>query len=139
MVSISFLGYSPVTVITYLDKIKGDDKKEDAFDHASSATGSSSQRTYFIANYTDEQRQTSLTAERTALDVLEYSLMSAESFIQIRKQKEKNQMERDVAAGCKCIPQNCVDDRIRTPEAAILWMMQRVTVSGRFQTTCNQN
>lgn len=94
-------GYSPVTVITYLDKIKDDDQKlEDAFDHASSATGSSSQRTYLIANYTDEQRQTSLTAERTALDVLEYSLMSAESFIQIRTQTEKNRVERGVAAGC---------------------------------------
>ncbi|XP_068685273.1 interferon-induced protein 44-like [Montipora capricornis] len=92
-------GYSPVTVITYLDKIKGEDQKEDAFDHASKAIGSASQRTYFIANYTDKQKETSLTAERTALDVLEYSLMSAESFIQIRKQREKNQMERNVEAG----------------------------------------
>ncbi|XP_067053885.1 myb-like protein X [Acropora muricata] len=104
-------GYAPVTVITFLDELekegqKGQEKqeglekrKEDAFDRASSAAGSSSERTFFIANYTEEQKQTSMTVERTALDVLDFALLSAERFIQIRKQKEKNQMERELAGG----------------------------------------
>ena len=101
-------GYAPVTVITFLDELEKEEqkeqkeqteqkkqeerkkRKEDAFDRASSAAGSSSERTFFIANYTDEQKQTSVTVERTALDVLDFSLLSAERFIQIRKQKEKN-------------------------------------------------
>lgn len=91
-------GYAPVTVITFLDeleregrkaqkkKVELEKRKEDAFDRASSAAGSSSERTFFIANYTDEQKQTSMTVERTALDVLDFALLSAERFIQIRKQ-----------------------------------------------------
>ena len=96
---ILFSGYAPVTVITYLDKLRNEEQKENAFDQASSAAGSSSERTFFIANYTDKQKQTSMTAERTALDVLDFALLSAERFIQIRKQKEKNQMERGLAGG----------------------------------------
>ena len=117
-------GYAPVTVITFLDELEKEEqkeqkeqteqteqkkqeerkkRKEDAFDRASSAAGSSSERTFFIANYTDEQKQTSVTVERTALDVLDFSLLSAERFIQIRKQKEKNQMERGLAGGKELI------------------------------------
>lgn len=92
-------GYAPVTVITCLDKLRNEEQKEAAFDRASSAAGSSSERTFFIANYTDERKETSMTVERTALDILEFSLLSAEGFIQIRKQKEKNQMERELAGG----------------------------------------
>ena len=44
-----------------------------------------------------------LTVERTALDVLDFALLSAERFIQIRKQKEKNQMERELAGGKELI------------------------------------
>lgn len=108
-------GYAPVTVITFLDELEREGRKaqkkqeelekrkEDAFDRASSAAGSSSERTFFIANYTDEQKQTSMTVERTALDVLDFALLSAERFIQIRKQKEKNQMERELAGGKELI------------------------------------
>ena len=92
-------GYAPVTVITHLDMLKDEGDKETAFDMASWATGSSSERTYFIANYTHEKSEFSLDVERTALDILEHALISAERFIRIRKQREKNQMEREVAAG----------------------------------------
>ena len=73
--------------------------KETAFDMASWATGSSSERTYFIANYTHEKNEQSYVVERTALDILDFALLSAERFIRIRKQREKNQMERAIAAG----------------------------------------
>ena len=88
-----------MTVISHLDMLKDDGDKETAFDMASWATGSSSERTYFIANYTHEKSEFSLDVERTALDILEHALISAERFIRIRKQREKNQMEREVAAG----------------------------------------
>ena len=92
-----------MTVITYLDRIKDDGEKEDVFDKASSQTGSSSTRTYFIENYSDEKSEKSFVVERTALDVLESALMSAERFIQIRKQREKNRMARNAAAGGKIL------------------------------------
>ena len=83
----------------YLDRIKDEGDKENAFDLASGAIGSPRQRTYFIANYTHEQHEKSMAVERTALDVLDFALMSAERFIRIWKQREKNQMARDTAAG----------------------------------------
>ena len=88
-----------MTVITYLDKLKDENDKENAFDMASWATGSPSERTYFIANYTHEKSEESSVVERTALDILDSALLSAEEFIQIKKQGEKNQMEREIAAG----------------------------------------
>ena len=87
-----------MTVITYLDKLKTKDDKDEAFDQASWATGSSSERTYFIANYIHDAKP-SLEVDRAALDILDSALLSAEGFIQIRKQREKNRMEREAMAG----------------------------------------
>ena len=87
-----------MTVITYLDKLKDKEEKDEAFDQASWATGSSSERTYFIANYVQDAKP-SLEVDRAALDILDSALLSAERFIQIRKQREKNQMEREATAG----------------------------------------
>ena len=86
-----------MTVVTCLDKLKDEGAKGEAFSLASMATGSSETRTYFIENYTHENKETSLEVERTALDILEYALISAEGFIRIRKQRVKNQMEREAA------------------------------------------
>ena len=88
-----------MTVITFLDKLKSDEDKSKAFDMASRLIGSSSERTFFISNYTHGSNDTSMTVERTALDILDFSLLSAERFIRIKKQREKNQMEREIAAG----------------------------------------
>ena len=95
------IGYAPVTVITYLDTLRDEEDKSNAFDMASWAIGSSSERTFFISNYTHTSSDTSLTVERTALDILDFALLSAERFIRIKKQREKNQMEREIAAGGK--------------------------------------
>ena len=92
------IGYAPVTVITYLDKLRDEEDKSNAFDMASWAIGSSSERTFFISNYSHFNRDRCLTVEKTALDVLDFSLISAERFIRIKKQREKNQMEREIAA-----------------------------------------
>ena len=88
-----------MTVITYLDKLKDKEDKDEAFDQASWATGSSSEKTYFIKNYTHAKDKKSDAVDRAALDILDSVLLSAERFIRIRKQREKNKMERDVGAG----------------------------------------
>ena len=90
-----------MTVITYLDTIKDKEDKDEAFDQASWATGSSSERTFFIANYTHVDDEKSFEVDQTALDILDSVLLSAERFIRIRKQREKNQMERETMAGGK--------------------------------------
>lgn len=86
-----------MTVITGLDTLKDEGDKENAFDMASWAFGSSSERTFFIANYTHENNEPSFVVERTALDILDFALLSAERFIRICKQQEQNQIERDLA------------------------------------------
>ena len=86
-------GYYHVTVVTCLDELKDDGAKGEALSFASWTTGSSETRTYLIENYTHENKETSLEVERTALDILECALISAEQFIRIRRQREKNQME----------------------------------------------
>ena len=88
-----------MTVITYLDELKDEEEKGEAFEQASSATGSSSDRTYFIANYLHVDSEQSFEVDRTALDILDSVLISAESFIRVHKQREKNQMEREAMAG----------------------------------------
>ena len=79
--------------------LKTEDLKKKASDEAGLATGGPGGRKYFITNYTHENNQTSFAVERTALDILDYALISAESFIRIRKQRERNQMEREALAG----------------------------------------
>lgn len=88
-----------MTVITYLDKLKDKDDKDEAFDQASWATGSSNEKTYFITNYTHAKAKQSDAVDRAALDILDSVLLSAERFIRIRKQREKNKMEREIVAG----------------------------------------
>ena len=87
-----------MTVVTCLDELEDEEEKDEALRLASMSTGSSETRTYLIENYTHEKKETSLEVERTALDILEYALISAEEFIRIRKQREKNQMEREATS-----------------------------------------
>ena len=88
-----------MTVITYLDKLKDKEDKDEAFDQASWATGSSNEKTYFITNYTHAKDKKSDAVDQAALDILDSVLLSAERFIRIRKQREKNKMEREIVAG----------------------------------------
>ena len=88
-----------MTVITFLDKLHKEDK-DAAFRMASEATGSSPQTTFFITNHnTYEHDKAPFEVDRTALDILDFAVVAAENFIKIRKQREKNQLEREVIAG----------------------------------------
>ena len=75
--------------------LKAEEVKKKASEEAGLATDGPGGRTYFITNYTHENNKTSFAVERTALDILDSALISAESFIRIRKQQERNQMERE--------------------------------------------
>ena len=52
---------------------------------AAEATGGLGERTHLISNYAKENNYRSLAVERAALDTLESPLISAESFIRVRK------------------------------------------------------
>nr|XP_058956333.1 uncharacterized protein LOC131783583 [Pocillopora verrucosa] len=91
-------GHAPVTVITCLDKLKTEEDQRDACYLAARVTGGPGERTHLISNYTKENNCRSLAVERSALDILESALISAESFIRVHKQKEKNQIEREIMA-----------------------------------------
>ena len=72
---------------------------------AAGVTGGPGGRTHLISNYTKENNCRSLEVERSALDILESALISAENFIRVHKQKEKNQIEREImASGTKLMP-----------------------------------
>ncbi|EDO45222.1 predicted protein [Nematostella vectensis] len=81
-----FEGHAPVTVITCEDKVKSTKERETAFQEASAATGSPRDRTYFITNYTYENKDKELQAtEKMALNIVDTVLMSAERFVKIKK------------------------------------------------------
>ena len=84
--------------------MKDKEDKDEAFDQASEAYGSSSERTFFITNYTHAEVEGSFEADQTALDILDSVLLSAERFIRIRKQREKNQIERKTMVRGKRFP-----------------------------------
>lgn len=101
----SIPGHAPVTVITCLDKLKTEEDQRHACYLAAGVTGGPGGRTHLISNYTKENNCRSLAVERAALDILESALISAESFIRVHKQKEKNQIEREImASGTKLMP-----------------------------------
>lgn len=76
-------------MITFLDKLKTEEEKEEVFDKASMVTGSSGERTYFIANYTNGNAVQSNEVDLLALEILDSVLLFAEKFILVRKQQEK--------------------------------------------------
>ena len=92
-----------MTVITYLDMLKTEKDKRKAFDKACQATGGPGDRTYFITNYTHERNETSFAVDLAALDILDSTLLSAERFILISKQKERNRLEREAMAAGKIL------------------------------------
>lgn len=63
--------------------------------------GSSNQTTFFITNYTTrEHDKTSCEVDWAALNILDSALVSAERFIQFRKQREKETMAAEGNALC---------------------------------------
>ena len=92
-------GYAPVTVLTQQHRLRDREDVDKVFQEASLATGSSSEDIYFIDNYEHAKAEQSEAVDRAALSILDSALLSAERFIRISKQREKNEMDRDVVAG----------------------------------------
>ena len=91
-----FTGIAPITVITHRDKLKTEDDEKDAFDEASAATGSSPSHTFFMWNYTKENKERNPEIEQMTFDILHIALMTAERAVKIMKQKEKNKREDEM-------------------------------------------
>lgn len=89
-------GIAPITVITHRDTLQTEDDKKDAFDEASAATGSSPSHTFFMWNYTKDNKERNPQIEQMTFDVLHYALMTAERAVKIMKQKEKNKREDEM-------------------------------------------
>ena len=93
----SFLhkGIAPITVVTHHDCLKPEEWN-DALDEASAATGSSTSHTFFVWNYTKDNKERNPEIEKMAFDILHYALMTAERAVKIMKQKEKNKQEDEM-------------------------------------------
>ena len=100
-------------MITFLDKLRTEEEKDEEFDKASMVTGSSGERT-FIANYTNGNAVLSNEVDLLALEILDSVLLFAEKFILVRKQREKNKMDREVMAKGRtfCKEKNQITDSI---------------------------
>ena len=59
---------------------------------AAMATGDPGERIHLISNFIEENNCRSHAGEWTALNILESASISAESFVRVQKQKEKNQI-----------------------------------------------
>ena len=91
-----YKGIAPITVVTHRDTLKTEDDCKDALDEASAATGSSTSHTFFVWNYTKENKERNPAIEKMAFDILHYALMTAERAVKIMKQKEKNRKEDEM-------------------------------------------
>ena len=89
-------GIAPITVVTHRDTLDTEEKCKDALDEASAATGSSISHTFFVTNYTKDNKDRNPEIEKMAFDILHYALMTAERAVKIMKQKEKNKQEDEM-------------------------------------------
>ena len=89
-------GIAPITVVTHRDTLDTEEECKDALDEASAATGSSTSHTFFVWNYTKENKERNPKIEKMAFDILHYVLMTAERAVKIMKQKEKNKKEDEM-------------------------------------------
>lgn len=89
-------GIAPITVVTHRDTLDTEEECKDALDEASAATGSSTSHTFFVWNYTKENKERNPEIEKMAFDILHYVLMTSERAVKIMKQKEKNKKEDEM-------------------------------------------
>ncbi len=87
---------APITVVTHRDTLETEEDEKDALDEASAATGSSTSDTFFVWNYTKENKARNPSIEKMAFDILNCALMNAERAVKIMKQKEKNKKEDEM-------------------------------------------
>lgn len=89
------LGLAPITVVTHRDKLNSQQECENALRQASAATGSSSDHTFFVHNYTRHNSKRNPETERMIFDILHWALLTAEKAVKVMKQRK---MEEDAKA-----------------------------------------
>ena len=82
--------------MTHRDKLKTEEECDNALYEASAATGSSPSHTFFVTNYTRENRKRNPETERMIFDILHYALLTAERAVKIMKQQQKNKEEDEI-------------------------------------------
>ena len=82
--------------MTHRDTLKTEKECEHALYEASAATGSSPSHTFFMTNYTRENKERNPETERMTFDILHYALLTAERAVKIMKQQQKNKEEGEV-------------------------------------------
>ena len=92
----SLKGIGPITVVTHRDTLNSEEECENALYEASAATGSSPSHTFFVANYTKDNRERNPETERQTFDILHYALLTAERAVKIMKQQQKNKEEDEM-------------------------------------------
>ena len=89
------LGIAPITAVTHRDKLNSQQECDNALHQASAATGSSSDHTFFVHNYTRDNSKRNPETERMIFDILHCALLTAEKAVKVMKQRE---MEEDAKA-----------------------------------------
>ena len=92
----SLKGIGPITVVTHRDTLDTEEECENALFEASAATGSSPSQTFFMTNYTKDNRERNPETERMIFDILHYALLTAEQAVKIMKQQQKNKEEDEM-------------------------------------------
>ena len=82
--------------MTHRDRLKTEEECKNNLYEASLATGSSPSHTFFVTNYTRENRESNPETERMIFDVLHYALLMAERAVKIMKQQQKSEEDGDL-------------------------------------------
>ena len=69
-----------------------------AFSQASAATGSSSDHTFFVSNYTKDNSKRNPQTERMIFDILHCALLTAERAVKAMKERKKEDDEAALAS-----------------------------------------
>ena len=80
---------------THRDTLRSLEDCENALHGASAATGSSTSNTFFMWNYSKDNKERNPIIEKMVFDILDCALMNAERAVKMMKLKEKKKHEGD--------------------------------------------
>ncbi|XP_019622048.1 PREDICTED: uncharacterized protein LOC109468238 isoform X1 [Branchiostoma belcheri] len=103
-------GIAPVTVITHVDRVRGNHELERIKLKASAATGSPPNHVYFIQNYHPEHEERDFNTELQAMKILNAALVVGERFVKISKQQHQYDEETKQAAAARSRTRESIDD-----------------------------
>lgn len=88
----SKIGIIPVIVVTYADKLRSKEEREEAFDRAASAFEERRlSHPFMLANYTENDSERNQEKESVILDILDCAVSMAESAVLRMKRNQKTE------------------------------------------------